>query len=113
MRVSFSFPPIINSKGQRAMVSQNRNVQYFIKPTFLLPVIHAQAATLLNEEGYEIIWDDGNAELKNIDQWIKDIMQLNPEIIILESTTPVMNFIWHTIDKVKEILPNSIIILTG
>ena len=113
MRVSFSFPPIINSKGQRAMVSQNRNVQYFIKPTFLLPVIHAQAATLLNEEGYEIIWDDGNAELKNIDQWINDIVQLNPEIIIFESTTPVMNFIWHAIDKVKEMLPKSITILTG
>ena len=44
------------------MVSQNRNVQYFSKPTYLLPVIHAQATTLLKNNGYEVIWDDGNSE---------------------------------------------------
>ena len=44
MKVSISYPPIINKLGQKAMVSQNRNVQYFSIPTYLLPVVHAQAA---------------------------------------------------------------------
>ena len=50
MIVAISYPPIINSIGQKAMVSQNRNVQYFKKPTYLLPVIHAQAASLLKKK---------------------------------------------------------------
>jgi hypothetical protein len=40
MRVAVSYPPIVNELGQVAMVSQNRNVQFFKKPTYLLPVIH-------------------------------------------------------------------------
>ena len=49
MKISISYPPIINEHGQKAMVSQNRNVQYFKKPTYLLPVVQAQAATKLKK----------------------------------------------------------------
>ena len=38
MKIAISYPPIVNSLGQKAMVSQNRNVQYFKKPTYLLPI---------------------------------------------------------------------------
>ena len=44
MKVAISYPPIVNNHGQKAMVSQNRNVQYFQKPTYLLPVVQAQDA---------------------------------------------------------------------
>ena len=37
MKVAVSYPPIVNELGQVAMVSQNRNVQFFKKPTYLLP----------------------------------------------------------------------------
>ena len=47
LKVAISYPPIVNTKGQKAMVSQNRNVQYFKTPTYLLPVTYAQAATWL------------------------------------------------------------------
>ena len=50
MKVSISYPPIINELGQKAMVSQNRNVQFFSVPTYLLPVIHAQAASSLKKK---------------------------------------------------------------
>ena len=72
MKVAISYPPIINSIGQKAMVSQNRNVQYFKKPTYLLPVIHAQAASLLKKNGFDVLWDDGNAQLKSFDKWLND-----------------------------------------
>ena len=49
MKIAISYPPIINSLGQKAMVSQNRNVQYFSVPTYLLAVTHAQAATALKK----------------------------------------------------------------
>ena len=54
MKISISYPPITNEYGQKAMVSQNRNVQYFKKPTYLLPVIQAQAATKLKNNGFNL-----------------------------------------------------------
>jgi len=113
MKIAISYPPIFNALGQKAMVSQNRNVQFFKKPTYLLPVIHAQAATWLNERGYEVFWDDGNSQLKNFQTWFEDLIVKNPDVIVFESTTPVMKFYWNLINRYKVIKPNCIIILTG
>ena len=86
MKIAISYPPIVNKDGQKAMVSQNRNVQFFKKPTYLLPVVHGQAATWLKNIGYEIYWDDGNAQLQNYEQWYADILRWKPDVIIFEST---------------------------
>lgn len=113
MRIAISYPPIVNSLGQKAMVSQNRNVQFFQKPTYLLPVTHAQAATWLDDKGYEILWDDGNAQLKTYEIWLKDLVAWGPQVIVFESTTPVMKFYWKTINEIKTLLPNVIIVMSG
>ncbi|MBU3610984.1 radical SAM protein [Polynucleobacter wuianus] len=113
MRVAISYPPIVNADGQKAMVSQNRNVQYFKKPTYLLPVTYAQAATWLKQIGHDVYWDDGNAQLKSYDQWLSDLVSWAPDIIVLESTTPVMKFYWRVVDQLKQLLPASIVIMTG
>ena len=113
MRISISYPPIVNKLGQKAMISQNRNVQYFSKPTYLLSVTYAQAATILKEMGHDVIWDDGNAELKSYEIWLSDLINKKPDIIVLETTTPIMNFMWKTVNNLKNKLPNTIIIMTG
>jgi len=113
MKIAISYPPIENQDGQKAMVSQNRNVQFFKKPTYLLPVIHGQAATWLRDLGYEIYWDDGNAQLKNFEQWYANILEHKPDVIVFESTTPVMKFYWKLTNKIKSDLPNCIVIMTG
>jgi len=113
MKLAISYPPIVNEIGQKAMVSQNRNVQYFVKPTYLLPVTHAQLASKLQEEGYDVIWDDGNARGDTYTEWFNSLIEKNPSVIVLESTTPVMKFIWKTINEIKKKLDNTIIILTG
>ena len=71
MKVAISYPPIVNEIGQKAMVSQNRNVQFFSVPTYLLPVIHAQAAStiknkveVISPKEYKIPYHHG---IKNID----------------------------------------------
>jgi anaerobic magnesium-protoporphyrin IX monomethyl ester cyclase len=95
------------------MVSQNRNVQFFLKPTYLLPVIHAQAATWLRDLGYEVLWDDGNSQLKGYDEWFDDLIKWKPDVVVFEGTTPVMNFYWKLTNEVKKILPNTLVIMTG
>ncbi len=113
MKVAISYPPIVNALGQKAMVSQNRNVQFFKEPTYLLPVVHAQAATWLKNLGHDVLWDDGNAQLKAFDAWLADLVAWGPEMVVFESTTPVMKFYWKTIDRLKEALPSCIVVLTG
>lgn len=113
MRIAISYPPIVNAEGQKAMVSQNRNVQYFKVPTYLLPVVHGQAATWLKRDGYDVIWDDGNAQLKTFETWLQDLIARAPDVVVFESTTPVMHFYWRTIDHVKKALPETVVIMTG
>lgn len=113
MKIAISYPPIVNNRGQKAMVSQNRNVQFFKKPTYLLPVIHAQAATWLDNMGYDVLWDDGNAQLKSFEDWFEDLVNWKPDIVVFESTTPVMKFYWNVTNKLKENLPNTIFVMTG
>ena len=113
MKISISYPPIVNEYGQVAMVSQNRNVQYFKSPTYLLPVIYAQAATMLKDNGYNVIWDDGNSEQISYESWFKRVILNKPDYIVFETTTPVMKFMWKVINDIKSQIPNSKIILTG
>ena len=113
MKVAISYPPIVNDQGQKAMVSQNRNVQFFKTPTYLLPVTYAQAATWLRDLGHTVYWDDGNAQLKSYSQWKVDLIEFSPDVVIFESTTPVMNFYWRTIDEIRKEIPHAIIVMTG
>ena len=113
MKISITYPPILNQLGQKAMVSQNRNVQFFKEPTYLLPVIYAQAATFLKQMGCDVYWDDGNSQLKTFDDWFDDLVKESPDVIVLESTTPVMKFYWNVVNKIKEAMPSCIVIMTG
>jgi len=113
MKVAISYPPIVNQLGQKAMVSQNRNVQYFKTPTYLLPVVHAQAATWIRDLGHDVYWDDGNAQLKSYEQWYADLMAWRPQLVVLESTTPVMKFYWRLIRQLKQERPETIVVMTG
>ena len=112
MKVAISYPPIVNNHGQKAMVSQNRNVQFFQKPTYLLPVVQAQAATWLQQLGHQVFWDDGNAQLKNYQQWRDDLVLESPDVVVFESTTPVMKFYWKATTELKKLLPEAILIIS-
>jgi anaerobic magnesium-protoporphyrin IX monomethyl ester cyclase len=113
MRIAISYPPIINEHGQKAMVSQNRNVQFFKKPTYLLPVIHAQAATSVRDLGHTVLWDDGNAQLKSYEEWLEGLVAWKPDVIVFESTTPVMKFYWGASREIKALIPSTTIVMTG
>lgn len=113
MRVAISYPPIVNERGQVAMVSQNRNVQFFVRPTFLLPIIHAQAATWLRDTGVEVKWDDGNARRLTFDDWYRELLEWNPDVVVFESTTPVMKFYWRLVNRLKGDRPKCVVVMTG
>lgn len=113
MRVAISYPPIVNRHGQLAMVPQNRNVQFFEKPNFLIGVVQAQAATWLRDLGFDVLWDDGAAQLKSTEQWFQDLVAWKPDMVVFEGTTPVMKFTWQQIDRIKDALPDCVVVMSG
>jgi radical SAM superfamily enzyme YgiQ (UPF0313 family) len=100
MRIVISYPPLESEKGV-ALLTQNRQFQWFKTPTYIYPVVPAQAATLLKENGFEVIWDDAIAEKKTYAQWLSDVKLTNPDVIIFETKTPVVKHHWKIINELK------------
>jgi len=111
MLISISYPPLKSKKGI-ALLTQNRQFQWFAAPTFIYPVIPAYAASLLQSKGHEVFWDDAIAEQLSFEEWLKRILAKKPDIIAFETKTPVVKMHWKIIDELKEIAsqnPSSIL----
>jgi len=101
MKVIISYPPLSNEKGCPTL-GQNRQFQYFKEPTYIYPVVPAQAATLLKQSGYEVIWLDCIAEGIPYDSFIEIIRREKPDLIAFETKTPVVKQHWKIIDEIKK-----------
>ncbi len=112
MKISISFPPLESDKGV-PLLSQNRQFQWFASPTYIFPVIPAYAASLLKEKGYTVFWDDGIAEKLSYEKWKERIIKESPDLIFIETKTPVIERHWKIIDELKESLPQTKIVLAG
>jgi len=112
MKVSISYPPLKNEKGV-PLLSQNRQFQWFNEPTYIYPMVPAYAATLLHNAGYEVIWDDSIAEEKSYSKWLKDVEKTSPDLIMIETKTPVIKQHWKIIEDVKEVSPKTKVALVG
>jgi radical SAM superfamily enzyme YgiQ (UPF0313 family) len=75
-----------------------------VQESYLIyPVISAQAATLLKEKGYDVIWNDGIAEEKSYEEWLENIIKEKPDIIAIETKTPVIKMHWRIINDLKKL----------
>jgi len=100
MKISISYPPLESKKGI-PLLAQNRQFQWFRSPTYIYPMVPAYAATLLKENRYEVFWDDGIAEELNYGEWKERIIKEKPDIIVIETKTPVIKRHWQIIDELK------------
>jgi radical SAM superfamily enzyme YgiQ (UPF0313 family) len=112
MKIAIVYPPLINKKGI-PLLSQNRQFQWFHHPCFIYPMVPASAATILDKEGYEVQWLDGIAEKMTYSQWLKKIINLNPDLILIETKTPVIKEHWRIINQLKNKNNNLKIVLAG
>ena len=112
MKISVSYPPIESTKGV-PLLSQNRQFQYFHAPTYIYPVVPAYAATLVGDAGYDVIWDDGIAEEKTFGQWLSDLERNSPDVVMIETKTPVVKKHWSIISDIKKVVPDSQVVLVG
>jgi len=112
MKISISYPPISSGKGV-PLLSQNRQFQYFHEPTYIYPMVPASAATLVKNAGHVVVWDDGIAEAKSYAQWLNDLKRACPDLVMIESKTPVVRRHWRIVDDIKEVVPDAKVALVG
>ena len=51
--------------------------------------------------GYEVFWDDGIAEELSYEEWKKRLIREKPDIVAIETKTPVVKKHWEIIDELK------------
>ncbi len=112
MKIAVSYPPLASDKGV-ALLSQNRQFQWFNNPTFIYPMVPSSAATLLQSMGHEVIWDDAIAEQKSEAEWLKWFEGAGLDLIAFESKTPTIKKHWRLIEEMKRLNPKTIVVLMG
>ena len=60
MKVAIAYPPLPSGNGV-PLLTQNRQFQWFSRPTYIFPVVPATAATMLKKAGHEVLFLDGIA----------------------------------------------------
>ncbi|HLC44153.1 MAG TPA: cobalamin-dependent protein, partial [Patescibacteria group bacterium] len=111
-KIAISYPPMPSEKGV-PLLTQNRQFQWFNNPTYIYPMVPAYAASLLQEHGYKVMWDDAIAEELTPEAWLGRIKDFGPDMIVFESKTPVIKRHWKLIDVIKEELPKATVVLIG
>jgi len=112
MKISISYPPLYSENGI-PLLSQNRQFQYFKSPTYIYPVVPAYAATMLTNANHEVVWDDAIAEQKTYHQWLTELGHVAPDLVVIETKTPVVKRHWAIIADLKHSLPDSKVVLVG
>jgi len=112
MKILIGYPPTESEKGI-ATLGQNRQFQWFSNPSFLFPVIPASAATMLKNEGHDVIWLDCIAEKISWDEFYNILEKEKPNLFAFETKTPVIKQHWTSINNLKEKFPKMKIIVMG
>ena len=85
-KIAISYPPFPDEKGTPCL-GQNRQFQWFKSPTYIYPMVPSYAATLLQSQGYNVMWDDGIVEELSQDEWLERIKKFKPNLIVFETKT--------------------------
>lgn len=111
MKVMIAYPAL-SGKGS-PMLTQNRQFQWYHEPSYIYPVVSASAATLLSHAGHTVLWYDGIAQKRDYSDFIETVRKEKPDLIVMESKTPVIRQHWRIIDDIKKIDTGMRVALTG
>ena len=112
MRIVVGYVPLESDLGV-PLLSQNRQFQWFSKPTYVYPMVPASAATLLKSKGHEVLWLDGIAERLTQEQFDERFAAFKPDLFLLETKTAVVKATWRKVDRLKALVPGCTIVLCG
>ena len=111
MRVMVAYPPV-EGKGS-PMLTQNRQFQWFHEPSYLYPCVPASAATWLQQLGHDVTWCDAIAERRDWATFERILQDTKPELVAMETKTPVVRQHWDIGARIKELVPGCRTVLMG
>ena len=112
MKIAIAYPPIESGKGV-PLLSQNRQFQWFNRPTFIYPVVPAYAATMAKNAGHTVFWLDGIASRQSAGDFISHLDAAQPDLVLLETKTPVVARTWDWVATLKKHFPRLVVALCG
>jgi anaerobic magnesium-protoporphyrin IX monomethyl ester cyclase len=112
MKIMIAYPPLMSEKGV-PLLAQNRQFQWFKNPTYIYPMVPAFAATMLKAAGFDVSWEDGIAEGMSEATWKSRFHEIRPDVVVLESKTPVIRRHWNIVRDIKASYPSTIVVLIG
>lgn len=112
MEVMIAYPPIEGVRGT-PMLGQNRQYQVFHNPSYIYPMVPASAATLLKENGCEVMWLDGIAQRLTYRDFLRKFCDAHPDVVAIETKTPVVQYHWGVIEELKCLYPDTKVVLMG
>ena len=104
MKVAIVYPPLKSDKGV-ALLTQNRQFQWFSRPTYIFPVVPATAATMLKNAGHDVLFLDAIASEMSVDEFERTLISFEPDLVVMETKTPVVRRHWKWVARMKEMLP--------
>lgn len=84
------------------LLTQNRQFQWFSRPTYIFPVVPATAATMLKKDGHDILFLDGIAAGLSEEEFTEKLKAFKPEVVVFETKTPVVKRHWCWIVKIHD-----------
>ena len=112
MKIAICYPPLPSDKGV-PLLSQNRQFQWFSRPTYIFPVVPAPAATMLKKAGHEVFWLDGIAEEWTPEEFERRLGECCPDVVVMETKTPVVKRHWKWICEHRSSAPGTRYVLVG
>ena len=113
MRIAIAYPPLPSEKGV-PLLSQNRQFQWFSRPTYIFPVVPATAATMMKAAGHDVLWLDGIAEELSVEEFDRRLSEFRPDYVVIETKTPVVKRHWKWLREHKgRHEPNTKYVLVG
>jgi len=112
LRVAIIYPPIPSEKGV-PLLSQNRQFQWFTRPTYIYPVVPALAATQAKLAGHDVAWLDGIASEWSPTVFDEQLAAFRPDLVMIETKTPVVRWHWGYIRGLAARMPGVRTVLVG
>src|SRR3990167_2464874 len=114
MRIIVGAPPINDPRGF-VQTMQNRQSKIFSvgEEAAIFPCVMAWAATLLKQDGHEVIWCDAQTQGEDWSAYKNRLECFEPNLILWEAKTPSIKPTWEAVRKVKDLLPACQVVLCG
>ena len=113
MKIAFAYPPYTKN-GHYPNLPQNRQFIYTASNEVrLYPVVMATAASWLKKNGHQVLWLDGITRRLATVEFRRCLREFKPELIVLETKTPVMTRVWAEVHRLKKENPEVKVVLVG